>query len=226
MKFPNLRRLTATAAIASIFIPMTIARAQENFDQQPKARQQIFGQAEVPQEDFIAVAAPYGEGHHQLLILEQKTDERACWSEIGSEPVVVEPLLLNFDFTGICGRSTDSNGYSIRVDGQDYGLDYMLAIVEEDNELLLVGKHRVNPDAEDIVIGRTHGIGEGFLKIHLDPGWRFTQRTYNEKKLGHIYLTHEESAPAPEVDTPSASQDYNEQEFTAPILAPSPGQSF
>ena len=69
-----------------------------------------FDSLEVNSNNFIAVAAPFGNNQHQLLIIEQISNRKPCWSENGSSPVTVEPLLLNFDFTGICGRSTDSNG--------------------------------------------------------------------------------------------------------------------
>ncbi len=98
-----------------------------------------FGQAEVNQSKFIALAAPLGSSGHQLLILEQQSDKKACWSTSGINPEVVEPLLLKFDFTGICGRSTDSNGYSIRIADSDLGLDYRLSIVERDQDLVLIG---------------------------------------------------------------------------------------
>ena len=154
-----------------------------------------FDSAEVNSNNFIAVAAPYGNNQHQLLIIEQVSNKRPCWSESGSSPVKVEPLLLNFDFTGICGRSTDSNGYSLRMSGQDLGLDYLLRIVERDGDLVLLGTPRVNPQAPEIEIGRTRGITEGFEKIVLNPGWRFTRRTYQGKALGHIYLTSDSAPP-------------------------------
>ncbi len=154
-----------------------------------------FDSAEVNDNNFIAVAAPYGDNKHQLLIIEQLSNRRPCWRESGSNPVTVDPLLLNFDFTGICGRSTDSNGYSLRMKGQDLGLDYILRIVERDGDLVLVGTPRVNRDAPEIEIGTTKGITNGFAKIILNPGWRFTRRTYQGKPLGHIYLTTDSTAP-------------------------------
>lgn len=153
-----------------------------------------FYETEVDPSKFIAVAAPYGQNSHQLLIIEQISSKRECWSESGSNPVKVEPLLLNFDFTGICGRSTDSNGYSIRKDGQDVGTQYILRIVERNGELVLVGTNTRDRQAPELVIGRTKGLSNGFLKITLDPDWRLTKRTLDGKVLGHIYLTSGKSA--------------------------------
>jgi hypothetical protein len=52
-----------------------------------------FSQEEVEQNKFVAIAAPLESGEYQLLILEQQSDKQACWSESGTNPVVVEPLL-------------------------------------------------------------------------------------------------------------------------------------
>lgn len=154
-----------------------------------------FGQKEVEQEKFIAIAAPRGSSDYQLLIVEQLSDKQACWSESGTNPIVVEPLLLKFDFTGICGRSTDSNGYSIRMADQDLGLQYRLSIVKRDGDLVLVGVSDKDPKAPPIEIGRTNGISSGFSKIVLQPDWRFTKRTFNDKVLGHVYLSSNLTPP-------------------------------
>jgi len=163
-----------------------------------------FDSVEINPNNFIAVSAPFGNNQHQLLILEQISNQQRCWNESGSNPVSVEPLLLNFDFTGICSRSTDSNGYSIRMNGQDLGLDYLLRIVERDGELVLVGTPRVNPNAPEIEIGRTQGLSNGFEKIFLNPGWRFTRRIYQGRALGHIYLTNDGAAPYPQESNTTA----------------------
>lgn len=146
-----------------------------------------FGEREVNQDDFVVVAAPYRHGYN-LMIVEQMPGERQCWSENGVEPVFVDPLLLNFDFTYDCKRSVDSNGYSVRLDGQDYGMDYLVNIVEKEGELQLVATHR-DSDRPDIVIGSTRGIGSGSLKIFLNPGWRLTKRTYEGTTTEHLYLS-------------------------------------
>jgi len=117
-----------------------------------------FSKREVDTDKFITVAAPRGlSGSYQLLILEQISSSRPCWSATGSAPVEVDPLLLNFDFTGICGRSLDSNGYSIRMADEDLGLKYSLRVVNRDGDLVLVGvPNRGNTGT--LEIGRTYGI--------------------------------------------------------------------
>lgn len=185
-------KLTLTRSLA-IFAAVTLA----DWAAFRPATAVSFDQQEVDQSQFIAIARPYGENKYDLLLLQQIPGQRQCWSESGSNPTVVEPLLLNFDFTGSCERSTDSNGYSIRIDGQDYGLNYLLRVVERQGELILVGTHRSNPSQPEVVVGRTAGLAAGFLKINLDPGWRFTKRAYGGKVLGHVYLTGESSALQP-----------------------------
>jgi len=159
--------------------------------QTERAIAQAFGQQEVPQDRFVAIASPYGSGSFQLLLLEQISNDRKCWSESGANPVLIDPLLLKFDFTGICGRSTDSNGYSIRMAGKDFGLFYSLSVVRQGNDLVLVGSNSSDRTAPVIQIGKTNGLPAAgqFAKFILNPGWRLTKRTLNNTATGHVYLT-------------------------------------
>jgi len=155
----------------------------------------IFGHQDVDPERFIAIAAPFREGtSHQLLILEQVTNQRPCWREQGTNPVLVDLLLLNFNFVGICGRSTDSNGYSIRMARQDLALQYRLGIVKNENSLRLIGVPTTKA-APVLTLGSTNGITKGFAKIQLALGWRLTRRTLNDQPIGHIYLTSDQPPP-------------------------------
>ncbi len=183
-----IRRLALIAATAT-------SAAMSTLSPVPPAAAAQFGQQEVDQNKFIAVAAPAGATSHQLLILEQLSSSRACWSESGSAPTVVDPLLLKFDFTGICGRSTDSNGYSVRVANQDLGVQYSLRLVKQANDLKLMAVSNRDRSTSPIEIGRTQAIANGFTKIELNPGWRLTKRTYNGRALGHIYLTNNQDLP-------------------------------
>ncbi|MFM1841899.1 MAG: hypothetical protein RLZZ490_635, partial [Cyanobacteriota bacterium] len=82
----------------------------------------------------------------------------------------------------------DSNGYSVRIDGQDYGLEYLLRLVPQGNELLLVATSRTGK-APELVLGSTKGMASGFMQVQLNPGWQFTKRTYQGKVLGHFYIS-------------------------------------
>lgn len=179
-----------TVAISSLFLGLLIPHAAQAY---------TFGQEEVDQSKFIAIAVPFAEGkQYNLIILEQISATQACWEE--KTGGVIDPLLLQFDFTGICGRSTDSNGYSIRQAGQDYALDYRLSVVKQNGTLVLMGYPSRNPRAPKLKIGQTQALTDGFLKIDLEPGWRFAKRSYNGKTLGHIYFTRDQ-VPNAEAET-------------------------
>ncbi len=167
--------------------------------QAPSSLAVKFSQTEVNQSKLVAVAIPRKSGSFTLLVLEQLSSQKRCWRESGSNPTRVDPLLLNFNFTGICGRSTDSNGYSIRMQGKDVGLDYRLSFQKRKDDLILLGIPYRSGSGKTVEVGRTHGLKSGFLKIILNPGWRFTKRVYNGKKLGHIYFNRDTAAPIAQV---------------------------
>ncbi|MGB7712949.1 MAG: DUF3747 domain-containing protein [Microcoleus sp.] len=154
-----------------------------------------FDETEINQDRVIAIAQPRALGGYQLLIVEQVSDKRQCWTENGSNPVKVDPLLVTFDFTGICGRATDSNGFSIRMAGVDLALKYSLSLETVDGNVVLVGSP-FYPNAKPVIIGRTNGKSNGFMKIVLDPAWRLTKRAYQGRTLGHFYFTTNQPAPS------------------------------
>lgn len=157
-----------------------------------------FEQQEVEQSRYVAIARPLATGYFRLIVLNQITDARPCWSETGANPTRIEPLLNTFDFTGICGRGTDSNGYSIRVEGRDLGMNFSLQLEPRGDEIWLVGRENGSaPNAPYMLIGRTNGIGtDGLYRIYLQPGWRFTRRAFEGKTLGHIYFTNDSMTAA------------------------------
>ena len=162
-----------------------------------KAEAALFDQEEVEQESYIAIAVPLPQGgRYNLIVIEQKSDSRLCWEET-EEAGVVDPLLLNFNFTGICGRSTDSNGYSIRQVGEDLALKYRLSLQKKDGFLALMGVPLQNAFGKPIEIGRTETLTDGYLKINLNPDWKFTRRSYQGKVLGHVYFTRDVLPPEP-----------------------------
>jgi N-acetylmuramoyl-L-alanine amidase len=160
------------------------------------AHANTFGQRDIPTDRVVAVASPYGEGQHQLLVIQQLDAYQRCWSEYGTTPTKIDPLLVNFDFTGICGRSIDSNGYSVRLAGQDLGWRYSLSVVKRDRQMLLIGTPTGNKNAPELLIGSVNGVDEGFTKINLNAGWRMAQRTYSDQVLGHIYFTNDQPLAA------------------------------
>lgn len=160
----------------------------------PAAMANQFGQQEIGSNRAIAVASPVNNGSsHQLLILEQVSSSRSCWQEQAGSPTIVDPLLLTFDFSGICGRSTDSNGYSVRLGGEDMNWRYSLRVVRQNNDIVLYAAPASDRTLPTLEIGRVGGATSDFAKIRLNPGWRLTKRTYNGSTLGHFYLTNDQT---------------------------------
>jgi hypothetical protein len=186
---PRLQPILTTFATLILSTGIILSEAIQPMSRSANAVE--FDNTEVEQERFIAMAVPRAYGY-SLIVLEQISDTQACWSEQGTAPTIVDPLLVDFDFTGICGRATDSNGYSVRVGGKDLALSHSLSVQSVDNEIFLVATSHHNVETPPIVIGRSHGISNGFIKIILEPGWRFTKRSYQGKTLGHIYFTYDQ----------------------------------
>ena len=181
MKFSALIKLTIFANLVAI-----------NLFALPAAKASTFEEKEINQEQIIAIAAPYRHGYN-LVVIEQLAGKNQCWAEQGLAPVAVEALLMDFDFSGHCLRATDSNGYSVRLGGEERGSDYLLKIVEQDDELVLIATQR-DPNEPPLIIGRTNGLQAGITKIFLNSGWRFTKRAYQGKELSHFYFS-EGNAP-------------------------------
>jgi len=157
----------------------------------PPASTGQFGQADIDPSKVVVVALPAGGlGRRSLNVFEQ-LGTRPCFAKNGASPVVVEALLLQFDFTNICGRATDSNGYQVRVAGADQRLELTggITLQDEGGEVVL---HWIS-SAKNVVLGRTHGVGRAgeIVEVDLEPGWRMTHRTFQGKPLGLFYFTHD-----------------------------------
>ncbi len=190
----KLRNKLSIAALASILIGSSSALLPA------KAIQT--GEKELDQNQVVAVAVPGGR-FYNLVVVEQVAGKKSCWQESGSQPTVIDPLWTTFDFTGICGRAADSNGYSIRLDGQDTSQDYGIDLVERNGEIQLVAVSRA--DRSRTVVGKTFGKVDGqFLKIFLNPGWKFSKKTFDGKTLGHFFFSGDTAAIAAAGDNPPA----------------------
>lgn len=147
-----------------------------------------FEEQRVNPGQFLLVAVPFGYKEHRLEIIEQIPGRQQCWQESGNNPVVVDLVLLNFDHTDSCKRIANSNGYSLRINGQDDKVAYILKIVERNGELQLIATHK-DPKQPELAIGRTHGLGNNALKIMLNPGWQVTKRVHQGNVIEHVYLS-------------------------------------
>jgi hypothetical protein len=173
------------------------------------AQGSLFTAVPVEQANFILVAAPIGNGESsQLNIYEQRTNKRPCFAVTGAAPASVDPLLATFDFTGICNRYIDGNGYSLRIGGDDFGTRYRLSVVKTRRDVELLAIPTRDPSRPTMVVARAGGSGAGFLQLTLEPGWSLMRRQYGTRPLGHLYVFRDtwpgsEPAVAPE---PAAAQ--------------------
>ncbi len=228
-----LRRLTTTTALAAtLLVGSAIASTAQ-------ALAQDYGQQSIASDRVVAIAEPVSNGRfYKLLVIEQLSDQRACFEEKGGSPTTIEPLLLNFDFSGICSRSSDSNGYSVRIGNEDLSRRYRLQVTRRGDNLVLVALPGALPgrggDLPVLEIGRSNGVANDFVKLTLDPGWKMSRRTLSGNAQGHIYLSNDQdlqtviaqaggsrqptTALSPSTPSPSAPLTSTPLPSTPPIL--------
>ncbi len=166
--------------------------------------QALFQAGELDQSRFVLVAAPIGNGERaQLNIYEQIRPTRPCFAVGEGRPAPVNPLLATFDFTGICGRYIDANGYSLRVGGTDLATTYRLMVSRSGNDTLLLAIP-TRGSGPEMVVARSGGIASGFLKLHPEPGWQLKRRQFGGRPLGHVYV-YTDSMPAAAGTGPAAA---------------------
>jgi hypothetical protein len=107
---------------------------------------------------------------------------------------MVDPLLSKFDFTGVCNRYIDGNGYSLRIGGDDLGTRYRLSVVNTGRDIELLATPTKNPSQPIMLVARAGGAASGFVQLKLEPGWTLKRRAYGKKSLGHLYV-YRDSAP-------------------------------
>jgi hypothetical protein len=189
-----LKAAALTAATLGVLGGAGQAVAPNPTSAQPMVREtgtllaQTFGNIAVNEASLLVVSVPGSTSQpHKLYIVEQVQASPACWSiaNPGAEPTQVNALWNSFDFTGVCRLQRDSNGYAIRLNGQDLA-GARFEINQRDGDLLLqFAPSTISRDR--ITIGRGNGISPtGFTQIDLNPGWSLTKRTFN----GAIVSSH------------------------------------
>jgi hypothetical protein len=168
--------------------------------------QALFGAGEVDPSRFLLVAAPIGTSgeRYQLNIYEQLKPTRPCFSVGEGKPAAVNPLLSTFDFTGICGRFIDANGYSLRIGGSDLATSYRLSVIKGGGDVLLVARPTKSAAQGELVVARAGGMATGFLKLELEPGWRLKRRQFGGRSLGHVYVYNDSWPGSSETGAPPA----------------------
>ena len=173
--------------------------------QLPASSQSLFKAVEVDQTKFVIVAAPIGDGSRaQLNIYEQRSAARPCFSAQGANPSVVNPLLATFDFTGICNRFIDANGYSVRVGGTDLATVYRLSVVRQGNDNRLLAIPTKPGAGPEMLVARTGGHAGGFLQFVPEPGWKLMRRHFGGRALGHVYV-YRDSWPEGSITAPASA---------------------
>lgn len=154
----------------------------------PAARANVlFESRAVEASRFMVLAKPVARDDWSLLVLEQIQRAPACWQQ--RPDGLIDPSLTRFDFTGICSRYIDSNGYSLRVGSVDLANRYRLKLRQVGGELRLLGS---TPDASgDLLVGRGSVPSrdrDGFVAITLEPDWQLRRRVYGGQTLSHLYF--------------------------------------
>ena len=160
------------------------------------AQGSLFTAVPVEEANFILVSAPIGQGERsQLNIYEQRTNKRPCFAVSGGTPAAVDPLLSSFDFTGVCNRYIDGNGYSLRLGGDDLGTRYRLTVVKTGSDIELLAAPTRNSSQPVYLVAKAGGVASGFVQLNLQPGWTLMRRAYGTKPLGPLYI-YRDTAPA------------------------------
>ena len=169
--------LTALAAGASVTL-LPQVRAGDLFTSQP-----------LDNSRFAVLAKPVGRSDWTLLVLEQLAPLPRCWESRADG--LVDPALNRFDYTGICSRYLDSNGYSLRVGQNDLGGSYRLRLQQQGTSLQLLA---MNPnEATELVVGKgrvSRRDRDGFVALRLEPGWELQRRLYGQQALSHVYFAN------------------------------------
>lgn len=149
----------------------------------------LFNSLPLDQGRFAVLAKPVGRSDWNLLVLEQITPEPLCWQQ--RPDGLIDPALNRFDFTGICSRYLDSNGYSLRIGDQDLASRYRLRLEQRGSSLVLLAMTASDPT--QLVVGRgsvPQRDRDGFVQIRLEPGWELQRRAYGQQTLSHVYFAN------------------------------------
>jgi hypothetical protein len=149
----------------------------------------VFQSQPLEQERLAVLGQPVGNQDWKLLVLEQLKPQPKCWEE--RRDGLIDPALNRFNFSGICSRYLDSNGYSLRVGDDDVSPRYRLRLESQGNTLVLLAMSGSHPT--ELVVGRgTIPLRDrsGFVALKLEPGWQLERRMYGERSLSHVYFAN------------------------------------
>ena len=195
------------AALASGFTPPP---------QQARA-QGVFGSQPLDGRRFAILARPVAREDWTLLVLEQVQPFPRCWEDRADG--LVDPSLNRFDFSGICSRYLDSNGYSLRIGDLDLDSRYRLRLRQRQQQIEL---RAFTPQrTTELVVARGSvplRDRDGFVALTLEPGWQLQRRTYGSQTLSHVYFAN----PQPLEALLAASSGPGDRAEAGPSLAMPP----
>ena len=189
---PVLLRRRGALALSAMGLAASAVAASAVLVPQAATAQSMFAAADLDPQRFVLVASPGGSsGRYQLNIYEQVNNRQPCFAIGAGKPAAVNPLLATFDFTGICSRYIDANGYSVRVGPSDLAGSYRLLVRSEAGDTLLIALPTKPGAGPEMVVARAGGAASGFHKLDFEPGWRLMRRQFRGRNLGHVYLFSE-----------------------------------
>ena len=155
----------------------------------PGLARALFDSRPLQEDRFAILAQAVGRDRWKLLVLEQIKARPLCWEE--RQDGLMNPSLNNFDFTGICSRYLDSNGYSLRTSGTDADKRYRLRLNQSRNGLTLQAMDSLGGGG--ITVARARNVRRdknAFVKLTLEPGWSLERRSYKGRTLSHVYFAN------------------------------------
>lgn len=214
--FSPLRRFGASLLAAGLGSAALLAELPR-----PAQAGSLFEAGPLDAAQFVLVAAPIGRSgqRSQLNIYEQFPGRRGCYAVGTGRPAPVQPLLLTFDFTGHCSRYIDANGFSVRVGESDLATSYRLTVVRRDGDNLLLAAPTRTGAGPEMVVARSGGHSDGYLRLEFEPGWSLMRRRFRGRNLGHVYVY---TAAFPGSSATPTSLPSSPKPAAAPLLPPAP----
>jgi hypothetical protein len=149
----------------------------------------LFSSRPLDASRFAVLGKPVGRSDWTLLVLEQVQPAPRCWEQRADG--LIDPALNRFDFSGICSRYIDSNGYSLRIGQRDLASTYRLRLQQRGTTLELLAMTPSDPATLLVGLGRVDQRDrDGFVMIQLQPGWQLQRRVFGEQTLSHVYFAH------------------------------------
>ena len=172
------------AALGAAALGLTVAAGSL-----PGWTRALFDSRPLQEERFAILAQPVGQDRWKLLVLEQIKARPLCWEK--RRDGLMNPSLNSFDFTGICSRYLDSNGYSLRTSGTDVDQRFRLRLDQGRHGLTL---RAMDPDrGSTITVARATKVRRNknaFVQLTLEPGWSLERRVYQGRTLSHVYFAN------------------------------------